>query len=70
MSAERTRSWKVGEYRATMTLKRSRTGELGVVITWEPSVPSKLTKEEIKQYRDGRDAAIRDLGLSVLVVEL
>lgn len=74
MSAEAaalTHSWPVGQFTATMSVPKLRQGQvLAGVIEWEPHVPQHLTAEESEQYRAGRDAAIKALGLRALLVEL
>lgn len=74
MSAEAaaiTRSWSVGPYTATLTVPKAKPGQtVAAVIEWEPRVPQRLKPAEIEQYRAGRDAAIKALGLNVLVVEV
>ena len=66
-----TRSWRVGRYTATLTVPTPRPGKVAsAVIDWEPHVPTALTREEREQYRAGRDAAIRSLGINAVVIEL
>lgn len=77
MSAEApafTTSWPVGRYVATLTMPRTTAGAVAsAVIEWQPAVPSGLTRAELKQYREGRDAALQEvarvLGLRIGVIE-
>lgn len=65
MSAEAallTRTWKVGIRDVTMTIPRPRAGQpVHVACEWAPSAPQRLSGAEWRQYRAGRDAALRDL---------
>ena len=74
MSAEAaavSHSWSIGRFTATVTMAKPRPGQIAsAVIEWSPHPPPHLTVEEIEQYRAGRDAAIKALGLCALVVEL
>jgi hypothetical protein len=74
MSAEAaalSRTWSVGRYTVTLTVPPLRpAGVLNAVVEWSPSVPAKLTPDELEQYRAGRDDAIRALGVRALVVDL
>jgi hypothetical protein len=78
MSAEAafaTRSWRVGRYRCTLNVPRSRHGAvLYAVIEWEPHVPHHLTRKETAAYRAGRDRALaelsHELGVNAAMVEL
>ncbi len=70
------RTWKVGPYLCTLSAPRP-TGRAcqSIVIEWDPTPPARsLTRDEMRQYRDGRDRAIADLlaeigGGNALVVE-
>jgi hypothetical protein len=65
------RTWKVGRYTATLTLPTPRPGKVAsAVIEWAPHIPRGLTREELEQYRAGRDVAIRSLGVKALVIDL
>lgn len=77
MSAEAafTRSWAVGAFTASLSAPRPKPGQqLAAVIEWAPSVPARLTPDELAAYRAGRDAALlelaTELGASVAVVDL
>lgn len=77
MSAEAafTRTWRVGRYRATLSCPRPRPGvSAAACVEWEPSIPQRLTPEEARAYRAGRDAALRDLAaelrITVAVLDL
>jgi hypothetical protein len=52
-------TFRVGhKYRVTVTMPPARQGEVrSAVFEWEPDVPRRLTKRELRQYRCGRDAA-------------
>lgn len=74
-SAAFVRAWRVGKFTATLSMPPPRRGEsLAAVIEWSPAVPSRLTPDEIREYRAGRAAAMRDLaahfGVSVALVEV
>ncbi len=61
-SAAMMRTWRVGKRRVTMTAPQIRNGQVGMAtIEWQPTMPSKLSGREWKQYRTGRDAAFADL---------
>ena len=69
------RSWPVGKRRVTMTAPKLRDGQVAMAtIEWLPTMPSKLSRREWKQYRAGRDAAFAelcgDLGVRGLLREL
>lgn len=77
MSAEAaflTRRFSVGAYTCTLTLPRPKPGSvMALAIEWSPTVPSKLTADDLQQYRRERNAALaevaRVLGGPVAVVE-
>jgi hypothetical protein len=63
------------KYRCTVTIPPLRHGELrSTVFEWVPSVPPRLTKQELRDYRRGRDAAFAELarrtGDRMLLVEI
>jgi hypothetical protein len=61
-AAAMTRTWKVGKRKVTMTAPKLRNGQVSFAsMEWEPDVPSKLSKREIRQYMKGRDDAFTDL---------
>ncbi len=61
-SAAMVRTWRVGKRRVTMTAPKLRNGHVSfAAMEWEPDVPTKLSKREIKQYMKGRDAAFTEL---------
>ena len=69
------RTWRVGKRRVTMTAPKLRNGEVAMAtIEWLPTIPSKLSRREWKQYRTGRDAAFTelcaDLGIRGLLCEI
>jgi hypothetical protein len=45
-------------------------GQRTALIEWDGEVPKKLSPAELEQYRRGRNEALRELGLSVLVLEV
>ena len=54
-------SWNVGKFRVTLAASVPREdATLTVTVTWEPE-PEKLTKDEMRLYRRGRERAIREL---------
>ena len=77
MSAEAallTRRFGVGKYVCTLTLPRPKPGSvMALAIEWSPTVPPKLTADELHQYRTERNAALaevaRALGGPVAVLE-
>jgi hypothetical protein len=54
------RSFPVGQHTVTMTLTRRRFLVGRITCRWSPSKPTRLTKEEKRQYRSGRGAAVAD----------
>ena len=69
-----TDSFKVGRYTVTMTLERAyRRALIHAVCEWEPGVPTRLSKRELKQYQNGRNALAARLaellGGRALIVE-
>lgn len=78
MSAEAAalvRTWAVGDRTVTLTVPRSRKGQIGTAaIEWTPDVPARMSGEEWRQYREGRNRALADLadelGISVAVLEV
>lgn len=75
VAALASRSWRVGERTVTLTMRRPIEGALlHSAAEWSPNEPTKLSTEEWRQYRAGRNAAIEELAValnvSVAVVEL
>lgn len=69
-----TRSWSVGRFTVTLTCPRPEAGASQVAaIEWAPHAPDRLTAAELRQYREGRDAAVAELAgalrLRIAVVE-
>ncbi len=63
MSAEQpafTRTWRVGRHTATLTVPQSGP-RAGAVMEWDGPVPTNLSRDEWRQYREGRDKAVADL---------
>ena len=74
-SAALIRTWRVGKRRVTMMAPQLRNGQVAMdTIEWQPTMPSKLSRREWKQYRTGRDAAFAelcgDLGIRGLLCEI
>jgi hypothetical protein len=70
-----TRSWPVGAYTATLTSPVPARGQTrSAVIEWTPSVPARLTPDDLQAYREGRARAVADLaretGLRIALVEV
>jgi hypothetical protein len=70
-------TFKVGRrHRCTilLPLPMLKAGALQIEPNWEPVIPRRLTKAELRDYRRGRDAllkeAARHLGGPVAVLEL
>jgi hypothetical protein len=69
-AASLSRTWKVGRYRAILTVPPVENGVRHACIEWAPHVPRDLTPDELKEYWLGRDRAFRELGLTALVLEV
>jgi hypothetical protein len=54
------RSFPVGKHIVTMTLTRRRFLVGRITCRWAPPKPTRLTKEEKREYRSGRAAAVAD----------
>ena len=78
MSAEAAiavRSWAVGDRTVTLTLRRPKPGAvIHTTAEWSPSEPARLTTEEWRAYRFGRNTALAELaaelGTTIAVVEV
>lgn len=74
MSAEApalVREFPVGKFTARLSVQRPKKGVMtSCVIEWTPHIPQRLSAAEIEQYRAGRDAALSELGVTTLVVEV
>ena len=78
MSAEAAlvvKTWKVGKRTCTLTVPRFNAGGvLHAVVEWSPDEPSRLSTEEVAQYRAGRNHALAgiaaELGACVGVLEI
>ncbi len=56
------RTWRVGKRKVTMTVPQTRSGQVAfAAIEWHPDMPRRLSRRELKQYRNGRDTAFADL---------
>jgi len=65
------RSWRVGKRTATLTVSQAGpNGERSALIEWDGGVPPKLSAAELNEYRRGRDAAFKALGVSALIIEV
>jgi hypothetical protein len=54
------RSFPVGKHTVTLILTKRRFLAGRITCRWSPPKPSKLTKEEKREYRSGRAAAVAD----------
>jgi hypothetical protein len=69
------RSFRVGKWTCTITLPRIERGAVFTISSeWSPSMPGRLSADEMRQYRAGRDQALAELagtigGGGVLVLE-
>lgn len=78
MSAEApvaVRTWPVGRYIVTMSIPKPRRGSvISATVEWAPDEPARLSVEELRQYRSGRNLALAELaaelGIRVAVVDL
>ena len=68
------RTWPVGDRTATLSVSRGVGAPIHARIEWSPSAPSRLTDEELRQYRVGRNQAFAELaaelGGTVAVIDL
>lgn len=62
-----TKTWPVGRrYTCTLTLTRPKPGAVvHAVVEWSPTVPSRLTDDELREYRLGRDAALAEISVAL-----
>lgn len=78
MSAEAalfSRSFPVGSYTVTLTIPKPTKGEpVAMACSWEPALPSRLSRAEWQQYVTGRTAALAELaghlGRSIAVIDV
>jgi hypothetical protein len=54
------RSFPVGKHTVTMMVSRRRFLPGRIICRWSPPKPARLTKEEKREYRSGRAAAVAD----------
>jgi hypothetical protein len=54
------RSFPVGKHTVTMTLTRRRFLPGRITCRWSPPKPNRLTKEERRQYHNGRATVVAD----------
>ena len=54
------RSFPVGKHTVTMALTRRRFLAGRITCRWSPPKPTRLTKEERREYRSGRAALVAD----------
>ena len=59
-SAVFVRSFPVGKHTVTLTLTRRRFLAGRITCRWSPPRPARLTKEERREYRSARAAAVAD----------
>jgi len=69
------RSWPVGAFTCEMTIQRPESGVLvNSMVEWSPAKPSRLSADEWREYRRGRNQAIAEfageLGIGVAVLEI
>lgn len=69
------RSWQVGNRTCMMTVPRPQPGRpVHLAIEWSPTMPRRLSRGELAQYRAGRNAAIadvaRELGVTAALLEV
>jgi hypothetical protein len=69
------RSFPVGKHTVTMVLTRRRFRAGRITCRWSPRKPTWITKEERREYRSGRAAAVADAygskwGRIGLIIEL
>ncbi len=74
-AAAMVRTWRVGKRKVIMTAPQIRNGQVAMTtIEWLPTMPSKLSRREWRQYRAGRDKAFAelcgDLGVRGVLCEL
>jgi hypothetical protein len=63
-----TRSWQVGKYTATLSCARPQPGQaMAASIEWDPSLPDRLSDQEVAAYRAGRDHALAELSVEMNV---
>lgn len=66
-----TRSWRAGPYTCTLTIPRNHPSIVrSASLEWKPCRPIRLSGSDLAEYRRGRDAALRSLGVPVLVLEV
>jgi hypothetical protein len=64
-------TFRVGIRKCTMTYSK----ETGISSEWDPSTPNNMSKQDLEQYRNGRNALLakvaKELGVvgNVLVIE-
>jgi len=63
-------TFKVGTRQVRLTIPRPGSGNCYVAAEWTPDMPRALSASEWKQYRAGRNAAIRQLGMRALIIEV
>ncbi len=54
------RTWPVERYTATLTMPMRPIGAACMTIEWEPRMPRRLTRDELRQYQAGRDTALSE----------
>jgi hypothetical protein len=57
-----TRTWNVGRYTVTLSLRKPTAGQIAsVAAEWSPGLPERLTEAEVAQYVRGRNEALAEL---------
>lgn len=69
------RTWQAGRYTCTLTVQRPMPGALvACCIEWSPDMPTRLTDDELRHYRAGRNRALAEvsalLGINAAVIDL
>ena len=54
------RRFRVGEHTVIMTMSRRNFRKASMTCQWTPTKPTRLTKEQKRQYRNGRDAIVAE----------
>jgi hypothetical protein len=69
------KSWTVGHRTCRLDVPKAAPGQATTVLMdWTPDVPTRLSRAELQQYREGRNAAIAqaaaELGVAIALVEI
>jgi hypothetical protein len=61
-----TQSWKVGSRVCTVSIPQPEQGRtVHLTIEWAPTMPKRLSRSELRQYRRGRNAALAAVGAHI-----